>query len=129
VERLIGERAGAESPETTPSALAIATRRFVTFHLVCLGWVFFRAESFSTATTLLSRLAAFGPAPNLTPAVVALVVGGIAIHYVPKHVRLQIRFQFGRLRPLPMAAVLAVALLFVDGLGPEGVAPFIYFQF
>ncbi|MCB1203789.1 MAG: MBOAT family protein [Verrucomicrobiae bacterium] len=30
----------------------------VTFHLVCLGWVFFRAESFGAAIALLSSLAA-----------------------------------------------------------------------
>jgi hypothetical protein len=36
---------------------------------------------------------------------------------------------FSRLRVLPQAAVLSVALLTIHAMGPEGVAPFIYFQF
>ena len=36
---------------------------------------------------------------------------------------------FGNLRPVPMALGLASFLLVLDALGPEGVAPFIYFQF
>jgi hypothetical protein len=36
---------------------------------------------------------------------------------------------FSRLAPVPQGAVLALALFAIDALGPEGVAPFIYFQF
>jgi len=36
---------------------------------------------------------------------------------------------FGRLAPVLQIAALALGLLVVDALGPEGVAPFIYFQF
>ena len=104
-------------------------QRIASFHFVCLAWVFFRAESIGTAFTLLGRLFDFGPAPSLTPAVLLLIVGGIAIHFVPPRVRLRVRFQFGRLKPIPMAVAMAVVLLVVDGFGPEGVAPFIYFQF
>ncbi|MDH4305924.1 MAG: MBOAT family protein [Acidimicrobiia bacterium] len=125
VERWMGERA--EPRPQTPAT--VFARRVLTFHLVCLGWVFFRAESFALAGTMLSRLVHFGPAPAVTPTVLLLVAGGIAVHYVPRHLRLRARHQFGRLRPVAMAAALGAVLLLVDGLGPEGVAPFIYFQF
>ena len=36
---------------------------------------------------------------------------------------------FSQLRPVAMAAILGGLLLVIDALGPEGVAPFIYFQF
>jgi alginate O-acetyltransferase complex protein AlgI len=127
VERLLSERNQVDpAPETQAGLVA---RRILTFHLVCLGWVFFRAESFGTAATLLSRLADFGPAPAVTPVVLLLVIGGIGIHYVPQHIRLRTRFYLGRLQPIALAGVLGATLLFIDGLGPEGVAPFIYFQF
>ncbi len=104
-------------------------RRLATFHLVCLGWVFFRADSLSTVGTILSRLVDWGPAPALTPSILLLVAGSLAVQFIPRNIRLQIRAGFGRLRPVPMAAALGVFLLMLDGLGPQGVAPFIYFQF
>jgi hypothetical protein len=37
--------------------------------------------------------------------------------------------RFGRLPVVGQAAVLAVALMLTNTMGPEGVAPFIYFRF
>jgi alginate O-acetyltransferase complex protein AlgI len=107
----------------------VAVRRLATFHLVCLGWVFFRADSLATVGTILSRLVDWGPAPALTPAILLLVAGSLAVQFLPHQLRLDIRSAFARLRPVPMAASLGVFLLMLDGLGPQGVAPFIYFQF
>ena len=36
---------------------------------------------------------------------------------------------FSRLSPVQMGIVMALALVFIDALGPQGVAPFIYFAF
>jgi len=36
---------------------------------------------------------------------------------------------FSRLSPVQMGIAMAVALLVIDALGPQGVAPFIYFAF
>src|SRR2546427_7469037 len=47
--------------------------------LVCLGWVFFRADSLGTAFQMLGRLAtAFGPAPAVTPLVVFVIAAMVA---------------------------------------------------
>ncbi|MFT7619632.1 MAG: alginate O-acetyltransferase complex protein AlgI [Planctomycetota bacterium] len=43
--------------DTTPSKLSIFANVVLMFHLVCLGWLFFRAESMTQATTMLSRMA------------------------------------------------------------------------
>ncbi len=120
-ERWRGDRSSPPTP--------VWWRRIVTFHLVCLGWVFFRADSMTTAGHILGRLADWGPAPAVTGSIVALIVGGIAVQYVPRSARLAIREGFSRLAPVPMAASLGVFLLILDGFGPQGVAPFIYFQF
>ncbi|HEY7563560.1 MAG TPA: MBOAT family protein [Acidimicrobiia bacterium] len=104
-------------------------RRFVIFHLVCLGWVLFRSDSLQTAGSVLTRLTEWGPAPAVTPAIVALIVAGIGVQYLPEDFRLRLREWFAGLRPVGMATALGLLLLVTDGLGPEGVAPFIYFQF
>jgi D-alanyl-lipoteichoic acid acyltransferase DltB (MBOAT superfamily) len=128
-ERWLGERREARGIDRPTSPVRRAWQRVVTFHLVCLGWVFFRSDSFSTAGVILTRLLDWGPAPAVTPTILVLVAGGLAVQFIPRHVRLRTRFHFGRLTPVRMAAALGVFLLFLDGLGPEGVAPFIYFQF
>ena len=64
--------------------LRVVVQRLVTFHIVCLGWIFFRADSFSTATTLIGRLfTAWGRAPLVTPLVVITMVGTVALQYLP----------------------------------------------
>jgi len=104
--------------------------RVVTFHIVCFGWVFFRADSFSTASTILWRMvSAWGPAPLVTPVVLLVIAGALAVQFVPRDVGERFRVTFSHYSPLAQGAALALALLVTDALGPQGVAPFIYFQF
>ncbi|MBA2729913.1 MAG: MBOAT family protein [Euzebyaceae bacterium] len=104
--------------------------RLVTFHVVCLAWIFFRAGSLPAAGTLLWRLlTAWGPAPLVTPAVVAVIVAALAVQLVPRDVGARLQFAFSRLTPTMQGATLGLCLLAIDALGPQGIAPFIYFQF
>ena len=126
IERLVGQ--GPASSEGM-SGIEMAVRRLVTFHLVCLGWVFFRAQSLGDAFTMLGRLASPGEVALVTPTVLLLILVGIGFQYVPKDLGARVEVAFARWSPLAAGAALGVGLLFVDGLGPEGIAPFIYFQF
>jgi alginate O-acetyltransferase complex protein AlgI len=105
-------------------------QRIATFHLVCLGWVLFRADSLGAAFTLLGRLfTSFGPSPLVTPLVVGAIALGIGTQYVPKHVPARVMDWFSGLRPAAQGATLAAVLFAITTLGPQGVAPFIYFRF
>jgi alginate O-acetyltransferase complex protein AlgI len=108
-----------------------AVKRLATFHLVCFAWVFFRAPSLAGVGQVLGRLVAgWGAATTLvTPAVLVALVVGIGAQYVPRGVVNRGLVGFSRLRPAVQGLVLAVALMVIDALGPEGVAAFIYFQF
>jgi alginate O-acetyltransferase complex protein AlgI len=105
--------------------------RVLTFHVVCFGWVFFRADSFGRASQVLERLVtAWGQSsPLVTTSVVLAIAVGIAGQYVrPAAVgRLLVGFQ--RLPVVAQGASVGVALMVINTLGPEGVAPFIYFRF
>lgn len=104
--------------------------RLVTFHVVCLAWIFFRASSFDIAWTMLHRLfTAWGPAPLITPSVLLAIVVGIAMQYTPTRALERAQILFSRLSPVAMGVLMAVGLLVIDALGPQGVAPFIYFAF
>ena len=105
--------------------------RFVTFQVVCFGWIFFRSDSFADAWDLIVRLVtAWGePSPLVTGGVLAAIAVGIGSQYLPRRLPLVIMARFSRLTLPAQAAVLALALLVTHAMGPEGVAPFIYFQF
>jgi alginate O-acetyltransferase complex protein AlgI len=108
-----------------------ARHRFITFQVVCFAWIFFRSDSFAAAWDLIVRLfTAWGePSPLVTGGVLAAIAVGIGSQYLPRRLPLAIMARFSRL-PIPaQAAVLSLALLVVHAMGPEGVAPFIYFRF
>ncbi len=105
-------------------------QRLVTFHIVCLGWIFFNADSFSTAITLIGRLfTAWGRAPLVTPLVVITVVGAVALQYLPRAFGGRAQREFARQPWVVQGAILGVVLLVITTLGPQGVAPFIYYKF
>jgi D-alanyl-lipoteichoic acid acyltransferase DltB (MBOAT superfamily) len=118
-----------------PAVLAEGTearlwlRRLVTFHLVCLGWVMFRATSFANMVALLSRLAHPGPAPLVTPLVIGVIVMSIASQYVPTDVVSRAQQRFAELAPVAQGGAIAAGLYVITTLGPQGVAPFIYYRF
>ena len=109
------------------------TQRLVTFNVVCLAWIFFRAESMDRAIDYLLRM--LNPAnwlqasPLVTFGVLLAIVVGIGGQYVPRDFTGRLMARFSRLSPLTMGAVIGVALFVINTLGPRGVAPFIYFRF
>jgi alginate O-acetyltransferase complex protein AlgI len=113
------------------SAAAQWFGRILTFHVVCFGWVFFRADSFGRAGDVLTRLfTAWGhSSPLVTTSVVLAILVGILGQYIrPGAIGAALR-GFQRL-PVPAQATgFALALVLINTLGPEGVAPFIYFRF
>jgi alginate O-acetyltransferase complex protein AlgI len=108
-----------------------AWHRFCTFQVVCFAWIFFRSDSFADAWDLIERLfTAWGePSPLVTGGVLTAIAVGVGSQYLPHRLPLVIMARFSRLPVPAQAAVLSLALLVTHAMGPEGVAPFIYFQF
>jgi len=117
----------------TTSALNVVKCLF-TFHLVCLTWLFFRADSFSQAWVYLTRLFTWSttgepPALQWTSARLLILVGGVfAIDLIQYRTGDHIIF-----RSLPAAArgaayAALVIVLFALG-GIDVPTAFIYFQF
>jgi len=103
---------------------------FVVFHCVCFAWIFFRAPDLATA---LAGLAAFGdwssPLQNLTPFLAGLVLLGLASQFLPPDLLDRTVARLERLPFLLQGAASGFVVVAIDAFGPEGVAPFIYFQF
>ena len=102
----------------------------VTFHIVVLGWIFFRADSFDGGLDYLSGIVRWtGKATMVTPLGLALVLIGLAMHLAPPRLMPALAIRFKRV-PAPVVGVVAgAAILLIDAMRFEGVAPFIYYQF
>jgi alginate O-acetyltransferase complex protein AlgI len=102
----------------------------ITFHVVCLAWIFFRAPDLTTAFEMLGRLTAGGPSPLVTFSMVVLTFGAIAVQAVPSN--LWERAEAWAVAQPVAAQGVAIGVLLVAAdaaVGQAGVAPFIYYQF
>ncbi len=117
--------------ERAPTTRGTWIARIVTFHFVCFAWIFFRSDSFGAAWDMIEGLfTGWGEAsPLVTGGVLLAIAVGIGSQDLPPRVPRLVMARFSRLPVLGQATVLALALMVTSVLGPEGVAPFIYFQF
>ena len=131
---LVAERWWRDRPgyvERPLTGLRRAWHRFLTFQIVCFAWIFFRADSFADARDVIVRLfTAWGQAsPLVTGGALLAIAVGIGSQYLPPRFPLMVMARFSRLPVPAQAVVLSFGLLLANAMGPEGVAPFIYFRF
>jgi alginate O-acetyltransferase complex protein AlgI len=121
-----GLAAGSGGREAFAKALGV----FVTFNIVCLAWIFFRAESLDYALQYLNGLTDWsGPVERATPFLFALVTASIAAHFLSEDLVQRLSARLEDAGTLTLGAVLGFGILLIWAIAPEGVAPFIYFQF
>ncbi len=114
-----------------PVGRGVVVARIVTFQLVCVGWLLFRADSLGVVGEMLGRLFdGWGvPSPLITPLAVVAVASGIASQYLPDDLLHRVQQLFAERRPMVQGGILGLVLLAITTLGPPGVAPFIYYRF
>ena len=114
-------------------------RRFfailLTFHFVCLCWVFFRASSFTTALEVITQIGTNFHATVFTQllagykGVFFLMLLGYLLHFLPDKLETGATRMVVRM-PLVLQALLIVAVIYiVIQVKTAGIQPFIYFQF
>ena len=123
IERLF--RAALGDRKVVPTVIGV----LVTFHIVCLGWILFRAESFELALQMLEGLGRIGPVVMLTPLMLTLIAGGLAMHWLPPRAVEGMAERLKTAPSLTLGLLVGAAILLVEAVRPAGVAPFIYFQF
>ena len=101
----------------------------ITFNVVCLAWILFRSDSFATAMAYLEGLGRLTAPTLITPFILSLIVGGLALHALPPRAIERTASWLCRV-PSPAAGLtIGLLILLVEAVRPAGVAPFIYFQF
>ena len=125
-ERLLQRHPG----QWAASKLGRVVATVAVFHFVCLAWVFFRADSYDTVLIYLHAMAQLTPGlTQATPFTVSLIVLGMAINFVPADLPMRIARRLAVWPDWALALASGVGVAAIDALGPDGVAPFIYFQF
>jgi len=113
-----------------PPQLVKTLQWALTFGIVCFAWVFFRAQSVNQALEVLGRLFSSGGGSGLvTPLLIVTIVAMVASQFVPPRIPERVTAEFAKLAPILQIVALAFGVMLVNALGPEGIAPFIYFQF
>jgi alginate O-acetyltransferase complex protein AlgI len=104
---------------------------FITFMSVMLARIFFRADTMEQAYRVFAHLRGdnYLAAPNVTPAIIAVLLLASAVHFSPEDLFERIAKIYAKL-PIPAraTALLAIALI-VKHVASFDVQPFIYFQF
>lgn len=102
----------------------------ITFHFVCFAWVFFRAETVSSALGVLRQLATFSTdTTNLTLPLVLLTAGSLAVQWLPDGLFNLALNGFVRLPAPAQACVLFVLALGLYSVASSDLVPFIYSRF
>ena len=120
---LIASRYGFVKLDTMPELL----RRGVTFLLVVVGWVLFRADSFTMATGWLRKMFVWDAASSIAGAgtlvLLILIAGGLA-HGCPNS--FEISHRWGWASALALTVLFAACMVVIYG---SKASPFLYFQF
>jgi hypothetical protein len=102
----------------------------ITFHYVCLAWIFFRARTFTEARLVLRQITTLTTFhPNLPPIVLAVLGVGLVSHYVPRALYERLKAGFIALPAPAQGALLFAAALLLHEAASTAAVPFVYFQF
>ena len=107
----------------------------LTFHFVCLCWIFFRSSDLDTSITIISQIAG-NLHPELLPQVVTgypwvfgLMALGFSTHFLPDRWQTHIVARISKANVMAGAAMIAVVIYIVIQVKSSEIQPFIYFQF
>ncbi len=112
-----------------PGPLGRVLATVLTFHLVCLAWVFFRASDLQSAFAVLGRIFGEGAALPSLPLSVWVALGlGYGTHLLPERIKAGAERLHGRMPAFVLGLFWSFYLGLLAYSMVEGV-PFIYFQF
>ncbi|HWP97076.1 MAG TPA: MBOAT family O-acyltransferase [Syntrophomonadaceae bacterium] len=107
----------------------------ITFHLICMGWVFFRASSINQALMMIKKMLTVRPyqLSMLSVKYLAVVAGLYLLHIIEHYARThyeELSSWWGKRFPPPIRALVYTALIVILVLFVhKGHSSFIYFKF
>ncbi len=112
------------------SAVGRVAGALLTFHFVCLTWIFFRAQDVATAKLMLQQISSHTPGvDNVTPLLAGVMVLAALLHCVPSGWFAMCARGCDRLPFWLQGAALAGVVLLIQSLAGHGSAGFVYGNF
>lgn len=112
-----------------------AANVFITFNMIAISFVFFRASSMETvremATQVFTNFHA-DVAPQFVSGylmIVLIMVGAYLMHFAPESWTTKLRSGFGSLHPVLQTVVFAIVLFLIIQMRQTDIVPFIYLQY
>ncbi len=125
LERMLG-LTGKQGARRLPPVLAW----LVTFHFVCFAWIVFRSQTFESALDyfrVMFSLESF--AVTVTPLVALMFLFGALTQIIPGALQDRVEAWYDRASLASKIAIPVVVIWLIAVAAPDGVPPFIYFQF
>jgi D-alanyl-lipoteichoic acid acyltransferase DltB (MBOAT superfamily) len=126
-------------PAPKDTALRRTGGRLLTFNVVCFAWIFFNADSLSTASRIVKRLftdwhwsggyTPFVDDPLITGGVLLAIAIGLGVQFIPRAFGARLLARASRLHPMTQGVLIGLFFIVIDTLGPRGIPDFIYQQF
>lgn len=127
VRRLLGLP---EKPSESPAFIWALLGRIWIFQVVCFSWILFRASNLLIVRDILRNICRWSlHSELLSVTAVTVLVVGFLIQFLDGRRLRRVWDEVNRWPVWVQGAVAAVVLTVILGIGPTGVAPFIYFQF
>ena len=110
-------------------------RILITFHFVCICWIFFRANSMENVGQMLSQILFSFNGQILFEflsgykMVMLLILIGFMLHFIPEYIELKTRERLVRSHFILKAAWMLSIIILVIQTKSAAIQPFIYFQF
>ncbi len=117
----------------SPVRRAVGT--LITFHVVCVGWIFFRADDMETVRQVFSQIFTSFDLSILPQFIVgykgiaALMILGYALHFMPDSIEARAKRVVTSMPVLLQAVVISLLIWLVMQIKSGDIQPFIYFQF
>lgn len=106
-----------------------------TFHLVCFSWIFFRADSFSSALEVIRQIFSatnFYVFPEMIkgyPMVFGLMLIGFTLHFMPSSWEQRAKYVVVDMNVFAKALLVIAVIVLIMQIKSSEIQPFIYFQF
>jgi len=118
-----------EKPSDNPSLGWKILGRIWIFHLAAFSWILFRSVDLESAGQVLKQLFVSGPSELFSARAILVLTVGYLLQYFDGDGCRGILKRLDGVHYLVITVFAAVLLTVVLGLAPDGVMPFIYFQF
>lgn len=124
-----------EESEKKTSRWRVAANIFITFNLVALGFMFFRAESMEKVGDMVRQIFTnfhISVAPQFIEGYLMIflaILFGYAMHFAPSRWNNRLQSTFHNSGPWLQAIILAIILLVIIQVRQSDIVPFIYLQY